>query len=75
MTSVWEFLAVLAFGLAVVYLVIERVTGERSTGVIVVPLVTLLLALSSSFIRHDREVPDILRTPWFDARSSSDGSP
>lgn len=64
-TSVWEFLAALGFCVAACYLGIERATDTKSTGIIVLPLVTLLVALSSSFIGHGGEIPEILATPWF----------
>jgi ABC-type transport system involved in cytochrome c biogenesis permease subunit len=70
-TSLWEFLATLAFGVAVFYVVLENVTGTKSTGVIVVPLVTGMLAISSAFIRHGEPVSELLRSPWFAAHAGT----
>ena len=64
-TSVWEFLASLGFSIASCYLLLEVLTKTKSTGVIVLPLVTLLMGLSSAFVIHDAEVPEILASPWF----------
>jgi ABC-type transport system involved in cytochrome c biogenesis permease subunit len=71
LTSAWEFLVTLGFGIALVYLVLERATGTKATGIVVLPLVTLLVALSSAFVRHGRPVPEILRTPWFTAHAGT----
>jgi len=63
--NTWESLTFIAFCLALVYLVLEWRQGERSTGVFLLAVSLLLQTLSSAFISHTRDVPDILRSPMF----------
>lgn len=63
--NTWESLTFIAFALALVYLVLEWRLGERSTGVFLLGISLLFQTLSSAFITHTRDVPDILRSPMF----------
>ncbi len=63
--NTWESLTFVAFAVALVYLVLEWRQAERSTGVFVVAAALLLQTLSSVFIVHTQEVPEILRSPMF----------
>lgn len=63
--NTWESLSFVAFAVALVYLVLEWRQAERSTGVFVVAVALLLQTLSSVFIVHTQEVPEILRSPMF----------
>ena len=63
--NTWESLTFIAFSLALVYLVLEWRQGERSTGVFVIAVALLLQTLSSAFITHAEEVPEILRSSMF----------
>lgn len=65
LASTWESLTVIAFAMALVYLVLEWQMRDRSTGVFLMGGVLLLQILSTAFIRHTREVADILRSPMF----------
>lgn len=63
--NTWESLSFIAFALALVYMVLEWRLGERSTGVFLLAVSLLFQTLSSAFITHTRDVPDILRSPMF----------
>jgi HemX protein len=63
--NTWESLSFVAFALALVYLILEWRQGERSTGVFILGVVLLFQTLSSAFVTHTREVPEILRSPMF----------
>lgn len=63
--NTWESLSFIAFSVALVYLVLEWRQGERSTGVFVLAGALLLQTLSSAFISHTQEVPEILRSGMF----------
>ncbi|NIP82445.1 MAG: hypothetical protein GWM90_25755, partial [Gemmatimonadetes bacterium] len=63
--NTWESLSFIAFAVALVYLVLEWRQGERSTGVFLLGAVVLFQTLSSAFVTHTREVPEILRSPMF----------
>ena len=63
--NTWESLTFIAFAVALVYLVLEWRQGERSTGVFVLGAALLLQTLSSAFITHTQEVPEILRSSMF----------
>ena len=63
--NTWESLTFIAFAIALVYLVLEWRQGERSTGVFVIGAALLLQTLSSAFITHTEEVPEILRSSMF----------
>ncbi len=63
--NTWESLTFIAFAIALVYLLLEWRQGERSTGVFVLAAALLLQTLSSTFITHTQEVPEILRSPMF----------
>ena len=63
--NTWESLSFIAFALALVYLVLEWRQAERSTGVFVVAVALLLQTLSSAFITHTQDVPEILRSSMF----------
>jgi HemX protein len=65
LASTWESLTFIAFAVALVYLVLEWQMRDRSTGVFLISGVLLLQILSTAFIAHTREVPDILRSPMF----------
>ena len=65
LANTWESLTFVAFALALVYLVLEWQMRERATGAFLLSAVLLLQILSSAFITHSREVPDILRSPMF----------
>ena len=63
--NTWESLSFIAFALALVYLVLEWRQGERSTGVFLLAVSLLFQTLSSAFVTHTPDVPDILRSPMF----------
>ena len=63
--NTWESLTFIAFAVALVYLVLEWRQGDRSTGVFVLAGALLLQTLSSAFITHTQEVPEILRSSMF----------
>ncbi len=63
--NTWESLTFIAFSLALVYLVLEWRQGERSTGVFIMAAVLLFQILSSAFVTHTRDVPEILRSSMF----------
>lgn len=63
--NTWESLTFVAFAMALVYLLLEWRQGERSTGVFILGAVLLFQTLSSAFVTHTRDVPDILRSPMF----------
>jgi ABC-type transport system involved in cytochrome c biogenesis permease subunit len=63
--NTWESLTFIAFAVALVYLVLEWRQGDRSTGVFVVAVALLLQTLSSVFITHTQDVPEILRSSMF----------
>jgi HemX protein len=65
LASTWESFTFIAFAVALVYLVLEWQMRDRSTGVFLLAGVLLLQILSTAFISHTREVPDILRSPMF----------
>jgi ABC-type transport system involved in cytochrome c biogenesis permease subunit len=65
LASTWESLTVIAFAVALVYLVLEWQMQDRSTGVFLMGGVLLLQILSTAFISHTRDVADILRSPMF----------
>lgn len=65
LASTWESLTVIAFAVALVYLVLEWQMRDRSTGVFLMGGVLLLQILSTAFISHTRDVIDILRSPMF----------
>lgn len=65
LASTWESLTFTAFAVALVYLLLEWQMRDRSTGVFLLAGVLLLQILSTAFISHTREVPDILRSPMF----------
>ena len=63
--NTWESLSFIAFAIALIYLVLEWRQGERSTGVFVVAFALFLQTLSSAFVTHTQDVPEILRSPMF----------
>ena len=63
--NTWESLSFIAFAVALIYLVLEWRQAERSTGVFVVTVALLLQTLSSAFITHTQDVPEILRSSMF----------
>lgn len=63
--TTWESLGFIAFALALVYLILEWRQGERSTGVFLLAVALLCQTLSTAFVSHTRDVPDILRSPMF----------
>ncbi len=63
--NTWESLSFIAFSIALVYLVLEWRQEERSTGVFVLAVALLLQTLSTAFVTHTQEVPEILRSPMF----------
>lgn len=63
--NTWESLTFIAFCLALVYLILEWRQGERSTGIFLLAVALLLQTLSTAFVSHTRDVPDILRSPMF----------
>lgn len=65
LASTWESLTFTAFAVAFVYLVLEWQMRDRSTGLFLLAGVLLLQILSTAFIRHTGEVPEILRSPMF----------
>lgn len=65
LASTWESLTFTAFAVALVYLVLEWQMRDRSTGIFILSGVLLLQILSTAFISHTREVPQILRSPMF----------
>ena len=65
LANTWESLSFVAFALALVYLVLEWQMKERATGAFLLSGVLFLQILSSAFITHSREVPEILRSPMF----------
>jgi ABC-type transport system involved in cytochrome c biogenesis permease subunit len=65
LATTWESLTFIAFMLALVYLILEWQMEDRSTGVFLLGGVLLLQLLSTAFITHEGEVPEILRAPMF----------
>lgn len=65
MATVFEWLTMVAFALALVYWIIERVTGTQSTGVFVLGLAAAAQIASSVGIRADGAVNPVLRDPLF----------
>ena len=65
MANTWESLAFVAFAISLVYLMLEWRLGERSTGVFILALALLFQTLSSAFVTHTDDVPDILKSPMF----------
>ena len=63
--SLWESLTFVAFAVTLVYLVLEWRLQVKSTGVFLLAGAVVFQTLSSSFVRHTREVPDLLRSPMF----------
>lgn len=63
--NTWESLSFIAFAIALVYLLLEWRQEERSTGVFVLFVALGLQLLSSAFVSHTQEVPEILRSPMF----------
>lgn len=63
--TTWESLGFVAFALALVYLILEWRQGERSTGVFLLALALFCQTLSTAFVSHTRDAPDILRSPMF----------
>lgn len=64
-TSVFEIFSVLAFAVAVAYVVIERQSGAKETGYFILSISFFFQLGSSLFIRDPVEVPQILRSNWF----------
>jgi ABC-type uncharacterized transport system permease subunit len=65
LATTWESLTFTAFAVALVYLILEWQMRDRSTGLFLMAGVLLLQMLSTAFISHTGEVPDILRSPMF----------
>jgi ABC-type transport system involved in cytochrome c biogenesis permease subunit len=65
LASTWESFTFIAFAVTLVYLVLEWQMQDRSTGVFLLAGVLLLQILSTAFISHTREVPEVLRSPMF----------
>ncbi|MFP4624404.1 MAG: inner membrane protein YpjD [Gemmatimonadota bacterium] len=63
--NTWESLTFMAFAMALVYLILEWRQGERSTGVFIMAVVLLFQTLSSAFVTHTRDVPEILKSSMF----------
>lgn len=63
--NTWESLTFIAFAMTLVYLVLEWRQAERSTGVFIMAAALLFQTLSSAFITHTRDVPEILRSSMF----------
>ncbi|MBN2371886.1 MAG: cytochrome c biogenesis protein CcsA [Vicinamibacteria bacterium] len=66
-----EVLTSVAFAVAVVYVIVERRTRERRTGVFLVSVSFLTQAVSSVFIRSSGEFPAVLNSPLFAAHTAS----
>jgi ABC-type transport system involved in cytochrome c biogenesis permease subunit len=69
--NMWESLTFVAFAMALVYLILEWRQGDQSTGVFLLGVVLLFQTLSSAFITHSRDVPEILRSPMFGVHVSA----
>lgn len=65
LANTWESMTFVAFAVALVYLVLEWQTRERATGAFLLAGVLFLQILSTAFISHSRDVPDILRSSMF----------
>ena len=65
LANTWESLTFVAFAVALVYLVLEWQTRERATGAFLLAGALFLQILSSAFITHSRDVPEILRSSMF----------
>ena len=63
--NTWESLTFIAFALVLVYLILEWQMGDRATGAFLISGALFLQILSTAFITHTREVPEILRSPMF----------
>lgn len=63
--NMWESLTFVAFAMALVYLILEWRQRDQSTGVFLLAVVLVFQTLSSAFIVHTRDVPEILRSPMF----------
>jgi ABC-type transport system involved in cytochrome c biogenesis permease subunit len=69
--SVFEALSVLALAIIVVYLLIERRTGVRTTGMFIVGIVFVFQLISSAFITSPPEFSELLRKPIFVIHAST----
>lgn len=69
--NTWESMSFIAFAVALVYLLLESRHGERSTGVFLLAATLLFQILSTAFVTHTREVPEILRSPMFGVHVTS----
>lgn len=65
LANTWESLTFVAFAVALVYLFLEWQTKERATGAFLIAGALFLQILSSAFITHSDDVPDILRSSMF----------
>jgi len=63
--NVWEVFTLLAFALAIVYLVLEWQHKDRATGVFMLSLPLLFQIMASAFVVHSQEVDPILKSPLF----------
>ncbi|MEX0602255.1 MAG: cytochrome c biogenesis protein CcsA [Bacteroidota bacterium] len=64
-TTVFEILTVVAFSVALAYLVIEMISRAKETGYFIINIAFFFQLLSSLFIRDLLEVPEILRSNLF----------
>ncbi len=65
LANTWESLTFIAWAVALVYLVLEWQMRDRATGAFLLAGVLFLQMLSTAFITHSGEVPEILRSPMF----------
>ncbi len=65
LANVWEAFSFIAFALALVYLFLEWWMKDKATGVFLLAPPLFFQIVSSAFITHSSQVPDILRSPLF----------
>ena len=66
-TTVFEIFTVLAFSVAVTYLIIELRSRQKETGYFILNIAFFFQLASALFIKDTPEVPEILRSPLFGA--------
>lgn len=64
-TTIFELLTVIAFSVALAYLILEIRTKVKETGYFILNLAFFFQLLSSLFIKDLVEVPEVLRSPLF----------
>ena len=63
--NAFEAVSAIAFAISAIYLVIETVTGDRSTGLFIIGIVFILQLVSSSLIASEEGLAGFLNSPLF----------